>query len=288
MTTPEPPVSRRQFGAELRRLREAAGLQQADVAEYLGTSPTRISRMESGKGRVVAKRDEVHQLCELFKITDERQIQRLVEMVTTSLQPGYWDEYRDVLPSGLEVLFSMESAARSVRTWEPKLVPGLLQTEDYARAVIGTSPAMRPQDVDDMVALRMRRQQAVSGAAAGRPLDLWAIMDEDVLTRPVGGPATMRAQIAHLLAMAEHPHIVLQVVPRSKGAHPGLGGAFTLLDFESSESPVVYADTIAGNLYLEKRAQVRQFTTRFDLLMAAALDPHESAALMRDLEGDAP
>ncbi|MFF8847980.1 helix-turn-helix domain-containing protein [Streptomyces sp. NPDC015127] len=285
MTTPEqqPPVNRRQFGAELRRLRKAAGLQQEDVAAHLGTSTTRVSRMETGKGRVVAKPEEVRRLCELFRVTDERQVQRLVEMVATSRQPGWWDQYRDVLPSGLEVLVSMETAAHSVRAWEPKLVPGLLQTESYARAVIQTSPTMRPHDVDDMVKIRTERQKAVTDpqTATRPPLELWAILDEDVITRPVGGAEAMREQIAHLLAMGEQPHVTLQVVPRAKGANPGLGGAFSLLDFETGEPAVVYVDSPAGNLYLEKRADVRAFATAFDLLRAAALDPDESAALMR-------
>lgn len=276
----ESPVNRRQFGAELRRLRKGAGLQQDEVAEKLGTSTTRVSRMETGKGRLKVDPDEVRALCQLYGVVDPRQVERMVDMGANTQLPGWWDQYRDVLPSGLEVLVSMETAAVSVRSWEPCLVPGLLQTSAYARAVIQAAASTRPHDVADMVAVRERRQQSISDPVGREPLELWAIMDEAVIRRPVGGVAVMCEQLAHLVELGRQPHVTLQVVPQSKGAHPGLGGAFSLLEFEA-EPAVTYIDSPGGNLYLEKRSDVRSFAATFDLLRASALDPDDTEAMLR-------
>ncbi|MFD3923083.1 helix-turn-helix domain-containing protein [Streptomyces sp. NPDC058595] len=286
MTTPEPaPASRRQLGAELARLRTARGILLKDVAAHLGTSPTRAGRMESGKGRVTPRTDEIVKLCELYGVTDEHQVQKLVGMVPTSMAPGWWEPYRDSLPAGLDVYFGLELSATSERAWEPVLVHGLLQTPDYARAVVKAGPAVRPSEVEDLVDIRAKRQAAVLTESATRtPLNLWAILDEAVVTRPVGGPEVMRAQLRHLIDVAELPHVTLQIVPIKKGAHPGLGGSFSILDFAGAEPPaeppVVYVDSHAGNSYLEKPSDVRTFTAAFDLLIAAAADPTDSTAIL--------
>lgn len=278
-----PTVNRRQLGAELRRLRQAKGLLVADVAAHLGCSQTRVSRLETGKGRVTAKPDEIVKLCELYGVTDERQVQMLLSMGTDSKQPGWWDAHREVLPSGLEVLLDLETGARAERGWEPNVVHGLLQTPAYARAVLAAHPGNRPGDIEDLVAVREKRQELLSPELGDRPepLELWAVLDEQVIRRPVGGPDVMREQIQHLVDMAARPNVTLQIVPIAKGAHPGLGGAFSLLEFEETD-PVVYVDAPAGNLYLEKKPDVRRFTAMFDLLKAKALDPDESAALLQN------
>ncbi|WP_229882443.1 helix-turn-helix domain-containing protein [Streptomyces alanosinicus] len=284
MATPPrtPTVNRRQLGAELRRLRKARGLLAADVATHLQCSETRISRMETGRGRVTPKPDEITKLCDLYGVTDERQVQALLSMLTDSEQPGWWDAHREVLPSGLEVLLGLETDARAERAWEPVLIHGLLQTPAYARAVLTAYPGNRPHDIEDLVSVRARRQELLSSAPQDRePLELWAILDEQVIRWPVGGPEVMHEQIRHLVEVAARPNVTLQIVPIAKGAHSGLGGAFSLLEFEESD-PVVYVDSPAGNLYLEKKPDVRRFTTMFDLLKAKALDPDESAALLQD------
>ncbi|MGW7412786.1 helix-turn-helix domain-containing protein [Streptomyces sp. NPDC054863] len=283
MTTPKPTtqtVGRRQLGAELRRLRTAANLRLEDVAVRLGTSMTRASRMETGKGRVVPKPEEVIQLCELYGVKDERKVQMLVGMISHARQPGWWDPYREVLPSGLEVLFALETDALTERAWEPDLVHGLLQTPDYGRAILKSSPSTRLHDIDDMVAVRTKRQELITQTES--PLEFWVILDEQALTRPVGGADVMQAQREHILEIAQLPNVTLQIVPVAKGAHPGLGGAFTLLESET-EPPVVYVDSPAGNLYLEKKHDVRKFTATFDLLRATALDPEESAIFLREI-----
>lgn len=275
-----PTVNRRQLGAELRRLRNGRGLRAADAAAELGCSETRLSRMETGKGRVVPRPDEIERLCELYGVTDERQVQRLLGMLTTSRQPGWWDPYREVLPSGLEVYFGLETDARSERVWEPALIHGLLQTAAYAREILSAYPGTRLPDIDDLVSVRTKRQELLTSENR-EPLELWAILDEAAIRRPVGGWDVMKDQIRHLVEMAALPNVTLQIVETKKGAHPGLGGAFSILEFEENE-PVVYVDSPAGNLYLEKKSAVREFAASFDLLRAMALDPNDSTALLRD------
>jgi transcriptional regulator with XRE-family HTH domain len=277
---PGPTVHRRQLGAELRRLRKSAGLGIEQVARELDCSQTRVSRIETAKGRTKPQPDEIRKLCQLYDVTDERKVQMLLDMLTNSQQEGWWESYEDVLPSGLEVYVGLESDARAELAWEPLLVHGLLQTEDYARAILSVGPGNRPQDIDALVALRMDRQKLLNPEQHATPLELWAVLDEAVIRRPVSGATVMKAQLDRLVESAELPNVTIQVVPGHKGAHPGLGGAFSLLEFEEDDS-VVYVDSPAGNLYLEKKQVVRRFQKRFDTLRALALDPEESAALLR-------
>jgi hypothetical protein len=235
-----------------------------------------VSRIETGKGGAVAKAADVRTLCELYGVADDRQVEVLLGMLSVvSQQRGWWEDYEAVLPSGLEVYVGLESDARTERAWEPLLVHGLLQTPDYARALIQAARLHRPGDIDDLVQVRVERKKLLSRPRD--PLELWAVLDEAVLRRPVGGGEVMRAQIAHLREMAELPSVTIQVFPFGKGAHPGLAGAFSLLEFDTDPA-VVYVDSPAGNLYLEKPRDVRRFVQTFDLLRAAALDPDESMA----------
>jgi len=274
-----PTVHRHQLGAELRRLRVSAGLTVKDAAKALTCDPSRVSRIELGRGTAVAKADDVRTLCGLYGVTDPEKIAILLDMVTTSKRPGWWQTYEGVLPSGLDTLMGLETTAVIERAWEPLLVPGLLQTADYARAVLHSARTHRPADIDELVQVRERRAQLLADREPMRPLELWAVMDEVVLRRPMGGPAVMRQQIMHLREMAELPNVTVQVYPFEKHSHPGLGGAYSMLEFDTS-GPVIYVDSPAGNLYMEKQGDVRRFTNDFDLLKASALDPDESAALL--------
>lgn len=273
-----PTVHRRQLGAELRRLRKAAGLSLEDAAAALACSTTRVSRIETGKGPAVAKPKDVERLCELYKVSDERHVQMLLDMLSNSQKLGWWETYTDVLPSGLEVYVGLESDARSERAWEPLLVHGLLQTADYARAVFQAEPSNRPHDIDALVQVRSERQKLLTREES--PLELWTIMDEAVIRRSLGGPEVMRAQLRYLAELSTMPNVTAQVIPFRKGGHPGLGGAFSLLEFEDDGDSVVYCDSPAGNLYIEKRPEVRRFAAKFDLLRALALAPDESTALL--------
>lgn len=273
-------MSRRSSGAEMRRLRTARGLKTEDVAAHLRTSTTRISRMETGKGRVSIRPDEVAALCDLFDVQDQRQRDMLADMFQAAQQPGWWDQWRDVLPSGLEVLLDLETNAERELGFELTLVHGLLQTPQYTRAILEASPSIRREDIDDMVALRQRRQELATREVS--PLAVWIILDEYVIRRPVGGEDVTRAQRARLAELAELPNVTSQIIPEKKGSHPGLGGPFAIFEFEANPS-VVYVDSPAGNLYLEKRPDVRKFGATFDLLRAAALDPADTTALLRTI-----
>lgn len=255
------------------------GLGIAQAAKVLDCSGTRVSRIETGKGPAVAKPEDVVKLCQLYKVTDDRQIQMLLDMLTNSQKLGWWESYDDVLPSGLEVYVGLETDARAVRAWEPLLVHGLLQTAGYARAVFQGEPSNRPHDVDALVQIRTERQKLLTREDS--PLELWAILDEAVIRRPIGGTAVMREQLHHLVKLADMSNVTVQVIPYRMGGHPGLGGAFSILEFEE-DAPVVYVDSPAGNLYLEKKPDVRRVGSRFDLLRAVALAPDESVAMLND------
>ncbi|MGQ4517372.1 Scr1 family TA system antitoxin-like transcriptional regulator [Streptomyces sp. DW26H14] len=279
MTTEPHPVSRRALGAELKRLRTAKRFELKEAAEFLDTSPTRAGRMESGKGRVAISPEEIRKLCELYGVTDEQQIEKLLSMLPDAKKPGWWEPFRDTMPPGLEVLFEMEEKARAKRAWESALVPGLLQTPAYARAVLAADSTIHPADVDDLVTARAQRQVFIAGEDDRRPLEMWAILDEQVLRRPVGTPEVMREQIDHLIEVSTLPHVTLQILPVAKGAHPGLLGSFSLLEFDA-EPPVAYVESHAGNIYLEKTPDVRRLTAQFDMLRALARDPQESTAIL--------
>ena len=273
-----PIANRRQLGAELRRLRKAAKLDAAEAAQHLHCSMSRVSRLETGSAQAQATEEDVRMLCELYGVTDERQVEMLLGMLDEAQQRGWWESFEDVLPSGLEVFFGLEIDAMAERAWEPLLIHGLLQTADYARTIFRSWPTNLPHDIEPLVQARTERQKILTREDA--PLELWLVLDEAAIRRPVGSPSVMREQLLHLVAMSELHTVTIQVVPLHKGGHPGLGGPFSILDFERGD-PFVYCEGVAGNLYLEKRQDVRRFGSTFDLLRALALAPDESSALLK-------
>jgi transcriptional regulator with XRE-family HTH domain len=268
-----PTVRRRRLGMELRRLREASSLMIEDVAKHLECSMSRVSRIETGKS--VARIRDVRDMLDLYEVADEAQREQLLILAKDAQQRGWWTEYESVLAAGLDTYVGLEASAASLRTFQTHLVPGLLQTEEYARALIKVArPSESPANIDRMISLRRRRQAML---ADGGTLEVWAVLDEAVLRRPIGGVAVMRAQLARLLEADELPSVTIQVLPFTRGAHPGLGGAFTIIGFpDPTDLDVVYVDSPAGNIFLEKDKDVRRHTTWFDHLRAAALPPDES------------
>jgi transcriptional regulator with XRE-family HTH domain len=268
-----PTVRRRRLGMELRRLREASGLMIEDVAKHLECSMSRVSRIETGKS--VARIRDVRDMLDLYEVGDEAQREQLLTLAKDAQQRGWWTEYESVLSAGLDTYVGLEASAASLRTFQTHLVPGLLQTEEYARALIKVGrPTESPANIDRMISLRQRRQAMLADAGT---LELWAVLDEAVLRRPIGGVTVMRAQLARLLEADELPSVTIQVLPFARGAHPGLGGAFTIIGFpDPTDLDVVYVDSPAGNIFLEKDRDVRRHTTWFDHLRAAALPPDES------------
>ncbi len=267
-----PTVRRRRLGIELRRLREAADYTIEDVAKHLECSGSKVSRIETGKGMLRIR--DVRDMLTLYGLTDDDRRDLLLTMAREGQQKGWWTDYDP--PAGLEIFIGLEAEAASYRIYHTHLVIGLLQTEDYARALLRAIHVGDTQEEPErLVELRMRRQSILHREQ--RPLDLWVVIDEAVLRRPIGGKAVMRAQLLHLIKMCELQNVTLQVLPFARGAHAGLDGPFVVMGFpDPTDSDVVSVESSAGSIYLEKPEELRRYTTRFDHLRAAALPTDES------------
>jgi transcriptional regulator with XRE-family HTH domain len=271
-----PTVRRRQLGSELRRLREHAGKRIEEVAAHLECSMSKISRVETGQAPIKAR--DVRDLLQWYGVTDPALIDTVMQIHKDAQQQGWWAHYGEVLPSGMATYAGLESDARALRSYEPTFVHGLLQTEDYARAIIAAARPNEPHEVDQLVSFRKERQALLTREP--EPLELWVVVEESALRRPVGGRDVMTAQLAHLAESTALPNVTIQVLPTAKGAHPALAGTFSLLEFEARTPTVVYVNSIAGNVYLEKERDVRTFVQTFDLLRAAAPDPQDTPATL--------
>ena len=273
-----PTVRRRRLGSELRRLRENVGLRLEDVAKVLECSTSKISRIETGQG--LARRIEIEKMLDIFGVSDPEALATIMDIHRRAAETGWWEEseFDLVLPSGLSLYVGLEYDARMLHCWELAYVPGLLQTEQYARAVLGHSRSGQQDTVDRLTEARMRRQQRLT---AKDPLELWAIMDESVLLRPVGGEQVMREQIAHLIDMAQLPNVNLQVCPLAKGMHTGLRGAFSILEFGPSDPRLVYVGGMSGNVLVDRDARVRRYTSIYSSLQASSLDLQDTLALLK-------
>lgn len=279
MTT-GPTVRRRRLGTELRKLRESNGYKLEEVAAQLGVAPSTLSRIETGKAPT--KSAYLGQMLEMYRVVDQAQRQVLVDMAREGHRKGWWAAYDDVLPSGFDIYVGLEAETAAIRGYEISVVHGLLQTPQYARAVLSEMfPRHAVEQIDRLVDLRIQRQQRFDDDP---PLELWAILDEAVIRRPVGGQAVMRGQLEHLLKMTARPGLTLQVLPFSCGAHAGHGGPFSILEFPNrTDAEVAYVESVAGNLYLEKDREVRLRVEAFDRLRAAALAPGASLELINRL-----
>ena len=277
-----PAVRRRQLMTELKRLRESAGLTQEDVAGQLDWHPTKIMRIETG--RTAPHPNDVRVMLGLYGVADSGVLAALLKLAKDARQRGWWYSYKDVLLSRFELFLGLESEADSIRDFELSMIPGLLQTDDYARELIRGLMAFDAAEIERRVELRMARQQILDREDAPH---LWAIVDEAAVHRVVGGKAIMKAQLLHLANSAERGRTTIQVLPFSAGPHPGQAGPFIILGFaEPTEPEVVYMETVGGNLYVDKSEEVRLFTTVFDQLRAVALSPSQSAAMLLALAGE--
>jgi transcriptional regulator with XRE-family HTH domain len=271
-----PTVRRRRLAAELRTLREAARLTCEEVAEHLECSASKISRVETG--RVSVSPRDVRDLLELYGV-DAGQAAGLVQLARQSRQKGWWHAYSDTVQSSFATYVGLETAAAEIRGYEVNLVPGLLQTEDYARTVISAGNLTGSRaDVERRVALRMARQPALFGSD---PPQLWAVLDEGVLRRTVGGRDQMRLQLDHLVDLAARPNVAVQIIPFVAGAHPGMGKPFVILAFPEPEDPdVVYLEDLTRTLYLEDGEEIDRYNVLFNHLRATALSFEASAGLI--------
>ena len=275
-----PTVLRMILGSQLHRLREAAGVTPDQAAWELRASRSKISRMEHG--RVRFKDRDVADLLTLYGITDERLRARMLASAQDANAPGWWSKYGDLLPDWFEEYLGLEGAASVIRAFELQFVHGLFQTEAYARAVtlLGhkTAPA---EEIDRRVSLRIKRQDIL---ASPEPPQVWSVMDESVLRRPVGGRAVMRAQLDRLAEMARVPQVTIQVIPFGGGGHAAAGGSFTLLRFAEPELPdVVYIEQLTSALYLDDRQDIDHYLEVMNDLSTEALTPDRTTQFIAEI-----
>lgn len=287
-----PVVPRRRLGAELRALREQAGLTIDEVAKALECSVSKVSRLETGQG--IPYRRDVRDLLDRYGIADQARRDRLMRWVRDGNRQGWWDDFSDVLapdpenpllPDNLSRYVALEQDASEVRTFEAMVVHGLLQTEDYARALFNTLSTADEEATERLVELRMRRQRRLY--ADEDPLIVQMVLDEAVLYRSVGGPQVMRQQLARLLTDAQRPNITLRVLPFSIGAHRSVSGSFVVLAFaDTDDNDLVYIEGHVGDLYLEKEHDVEVYEELFDVLVGQCLTVDQSAKLIADVLGE--
>ncbi|GGT99287.1 helix-turn-helix domain-containing protein [Streptomyces violascens] len=276
-----PTVRRRRLGQELRRLRELKGMTAEEVAERLLVSQSKISRLENGR-RSISQRD-VRDLCGVYEVEDHRIVDSLMQMAKDSRQQGWWHAFGDIPYS---VYIGLETDAASLRVYDPQVVPGLLQTPQYAEALIaGALPETAPTDVEKRVNVRLRRQERVR--ATENPLRLWVVIDEAALRRRVGDKQLMIDQLEFLIERSQLPHVTVQVLPFSMGAHPGINGQYAILEFpDASDSSVVYIEGVTSDLYLEKANDVQKYSVMYEHLRAQALNVDQTREFITGIAKD--
>ncbi|MEU3352516.1 helix-turn-helix transcriptional regulator [Streptomyces sp. NPDC037389] len=274
-----PTVRLRRLAAELRRLRAGADLTREDVTGQTGINTATLYRIETA--RVRPQQRTLVALLDLYGVRGSQRDEVLALSQGASAQ-GWLRPYHSELPEEYTAYISFEAEARAVRNYESLFVPGLLQTEDYARAVIkGVLPMASTREIEQRVQARVERQAVLGNSD---PLHLWAIMDEAALRRMVGDRDVMHKQLRHLTAAAREPHMTLQVIPFGAGAHAGMPGSFVLMSFPEAEDPeIVYIDSMAGDLFLEAEADIRRYGAIFDNLRAVALSPDDTSNLIAAL-----
>lgn len=278
-----PTVLRIMLGGQLRRLREQRGISREVAGYEIRASESKISRMELG--RVGFKERDVADLLTLYGVTDPEERQSLLALARQANTPGWWHRFSDVLPNWFQAYLGLEAAAKLIRTYEVQFVPGLLQTRDYARAVIllGHGAAF-PDEIDRRITVRMERQQMLTRNDAPK---LWAVLDEAVLRRPIGGRQVMRTQIAALIEAAKLPNVTIQVIPFQAGGHAAAGGAFTMLRFPEPDLPdVVFMEQLVSALYLDKRDDVDSYAAAMERLCVEAEPPNRTARILEQVLRD--
>ncbi|MEU4154056.1 helix-turn-helix domain-containing protein [Streptomyces sp. NPDC026659] len=275
-----PTVGQVVLGRRLLELRERAGLKREEAAHVLHVAPATVRRMEMAE--VSLKIPYLQVLLKSYGVPDD-EAELFVRLAEDANRPGWWQRFHDILPGWFSMYVSLEEAASLIRSYEPHFVPGLLQTEDYARGVLksGAIGQTSPDDIERHVALRMRRQDLLTRPDAPR---FWAVMDETALRRPVGGPEVMRRQIDKLLEATKLPNVTLQVARFADGPHPGTYGPFVLFRFAMSELPdMVYSEYLTGAVYLDARSEVASHLEVMDRMAAQAATAQRTKEILRDL-----
>jgi transcriptional regulator with XRE-family HTH domain len=269
-----PTVLRILLGAQLRRLRESQRITLEDAGKAIRASHSKISRLETG--RVGFKDRDIADLLTLYGVTDEQDREALRALARRANVAGWWHDYSDILPNWFEAYVGLEEVATQIRTYQVQFVPGLLQTEDYARAVtlLGHENAP-PREIERRVRLRMARQAVLDRS---QPPNVWAVIDEAVLRRPPGPPSVMRGQLEHLAKMAKRPNVTVQIIPFQAGGHAAAGGPFSILRFAEPDLPdVVYLEQLTSSLYLDKPEAVDSYLKVMERVCLEAATPAASA-----------
>jgi transcriptional regulator with XRE-family HTH domain len=276
-----PTIRERRLANELRRLRESAALTLEEAAVQLDWSKTKLSRIETALRRVTAA--EVERLLGVYGVAGGRSA-ALVEFARTSRQRGWWDAYANTLPTDYATYIGLEAEAEALNCHSMGLVHGLLQTEEYARQVI-KSVLMRfspPAEVERRVAARMARHATLTERDPA--LRFWSIIDESALRRVVGGPEVMREQYERLVDLADLPNVMIQIMSAEVGAHPGVVGPFSIIQFPERFTPhIVYVESMTSALYIENEGEVHTYTLVFEQMQATARSPDESRAMLAQL-----
>lgn len=282
-----PTVRLRRLAAELSALRAEAQLTREQVEEQTGVNQGTLWRIEKGNAKPHAGTLEA--LFDLYGVDDPRRT-NLLELARGAKSPGWlrqYPHYSDAISDGYAAYISFESEAKSVSNYEASFIPGLLQTEDYARTVMLDGFGADTETVERRVEVRMERQRILSPGRAGRdPLEFWAVVDEAVLRREVGGRDLMRAQLDRLQQISDLPNVTVQVIPFDRGAYRGMDNSFSRLRFGAMAPDIVHVEGLAGDIFLELEAEVDRFSLVFDHLRATALSPRDSKALLAALIAD--
>lgn len=283
MSTPGPTVPRWRLGRQLTQLREAAGVTQEEVARLLGCSLKTARRMEHGE--VSVARGDLLVLLDRYQVHDQEKRNELLDLQKRGRQRAWWSSLGPFYENNTATLLEFQSAASAIRTYEVMGVPGWFQTADYARAVTAAmAPTMTTDEIDRAVELRLLAQEKL---LKPNPPELFVVLDESVLLRPVGGREAHRGQLERLLEAGQDIAKEFRVVPLAVGAHPGIPGPFSIFDFDRNvRSPVVYVEGRAGNLYVENPDDVKTCRDVFDQLRAISLGPSDSLQLISDILSD--
>ena len=271
------------LGAQLRRLRDSAGIGRDEAGYHIRASGSKISRMELG--RVSFKERDVTDLLEYYGVTDLAERDKLVQLTREANATPWYQKFQDVVPDWFHVFVGLEEAAQLIRVYELQFVPGLLQTEDYARAIIRQgAPAVEPSEVERRVQLRLGRQKLLTGK---NPPRYWVILDEAALRRPFGGHDVHTAQLEHLIDLAAEPNITIQVMPFRYGGHAAEAGAFTIMRFPETDLPdVVYMEYLTGAHYIDKPEEVERYAAVMERLSVAGTSPDRTREILTGMLKD--
>jgi DNA-binding XRE family transcriptional regulator len=272
-----PTVRRMLVGARLRRLRTELGLSRDEAAQAIRASEWKIHRLENGQ--VGFKDRDIIDLLARYQVTDPAEVADFLTLAREANTPGWWQRYGDVLPSWFRTYVDLEQAATLIRTYEGQFVPGLLQTDDYMRAVVrGAHLEESGEEVGRRVRLRLARQMLLTRQGPPR---LWAVVDEAALRRPVGGPEVMRGQLERLIEATKLPNVTLQILPFASGAHAAMGSAFSILRFADREIPdIVYLEHLTNAVYLDRRNEVERYLDAMELLCVDSEPPARTVELL--------